>query len=93
MRRSGTNRIIRRVTGALELPKETALNLPVITMTGAEELLIENYRGLVEYTGELVRIYAGAFTVRVEGTGLVLARVAAEFITVCGRITNVAFVY
>ena len=34
----------RNVVNALELPKEVILNLPFISLTGKEELIIENYK-------------------------------------------------
>ena len=48
--------IKRMLTAALELPKEIALNLPVISIIGAEEVGIENYKTIIEYSAEQVRI-------------------------------------
>ena len=39
-----------------ELPKDVALGMPVLTVTGQMELCLENYRGILEYTDSLVRI-------------------------------------
>ena len=34
-----------------ELPKDVALGMPVLTVTGQMELCLENYRGIIEYPG------------------------------------------
>ena len=46
----------KNMTEALELPKEIMLNLPLISLVGREEVTIENYRGILEYSEEVVRI-------------------------------------
>ena len=49
----------RNVVNALELPKEVILNLPLISLTGKEELIIENYKGIIEYGDEVMRVNTG----------------------------------
>lgn len=45
----------RNMTEALELPKEILLHLPLISFIGQEEVTIENYKGILEYSEETVR--------------------------------------
>ena len=40
--------IKRNFAEALEIPEEIVLNLPLITMTGRERLVVENYKGVIE---------------------------------------------
>lgn len=40
----------RNMTEALELPKEILLHLPLISFIGQEEVTIENYKGILEYS-------------------------------------------
>ena len=45
------------LSAAFEIPKEVALNVPLISLRGREEVVIENYRGIIEYiTGEKMLI-------------------------------------
>ncbi|HAP32444.1 MAG TPA: hypothetical protein DCQ14_05255 [Firmicutes bacterium] len=39
-----------------ELPKELLLNLPRITLIGDIQMLLENYGGIIQYNGELLRL-------------------------------------
>ena len=32
------------------VPKDVAMGLPILTITGTDELCVENYRGITEYT-------------------------------------------
>ena len=59
----------RNITEALELPKEILLHLPLISFIGQEEVTIENYKGILEYSEETVRIGTAAGVLRLEGQG------------------------
>ncbi len=82
-----------KITKALELPREIVLDLPLISMVGNDELLIENYRGLIEYTGEKMRINTKAGVVRIEGKNLVLKHITSENVLINGKILRFEFLY
>ena len=79
------------VTEALELPKEIMLNLPLISLIGREEVTIENYKGILEYGEEPVRIGTAAGVLRLTGKGLCLKQLSAECMVVTGKIDNLHF--
>ena len=81
----------KNVTEALELPKEIMLNQPLISMVGREEVTIENYKGILEYGEETVRIGTAAGILRLTGKGLCLKQLSAECMVVTGRIENLSF--
>lgn len=82
----------RNVTDALELPKEVMLNLPLISLTGKEELSIENYKGIMEYGEETIRVNTAAGTIKIQGKELLLKQLTAECIVITGAILRVEFV-
>lgn len=81
----------RNVVNALELPKEVILNLPLISLTGKEELIIENYKGIIEYGDEVMRVNTAIGVLRIEGKGLLLKQLTSECIVVTGTIKGVLF--
>ena len=81
----------RHVADALELPKEVLLNLPLISLIGKEEVGIENFKGILEYHEETVRVNTTAGVLRIEGHGLKLKQLTAEQIVVTGQIKALAF--
>ena len=44
-----------KMISAMDLPKDVIQNASVITILGRNELCIENYRGIIEYTDTLIR--------------------------------------
>jgi sporulation protein YqfC len=88
---SGESGFGRRLAEMLELPKEVVFNLPVIQSLGNEEISITNYKGLVEYNEQYVRISAGTGIIQLEGIRLVLRKVTADHITVSGRFKKIEF--
>ena len=45
-----------KMVSAMDLPKDVIQNASVITILGRNELCIENYRGIIEYTDTLIRV-------------------------------------
>lgn len=81
----------RRVADALELPKEVLLNLPLISLIGKEEVGVENFKGILEYHEETVRVNTTAGVLRIQGQGLKLKQLTAEQILVTGQIKTLEF--
>ena len=43
------NKMRNRLNRALEVPAEVNLNVPKVTILNFEEMVIENYKGILEY--------------------------------------------
>lgn len=72
----------------LEIPKELASGAPKITITGFEEMLIENYKGILEYEENLVRINTFMGVVIVNGINLSLNQLTEDDMLVKGQIDS-----
>lgn len=81
----------KNMTEALELPKEIMMNLPLITFVGREEVTIENYKGILEYGAETVRIGTTAGVLRLTGKTLHLKQLSAECMVVTGSVEKMEF--
>ena len=46
----------KRFNDILEIPKEIYTNIPNFIITGFEEMIIENYKGILEYEDYYVRV-------------------------------------
>lgn len=80
--------ISKRLSDFFEIPKEITLNVPLITITGNSEMTIENYKGVIEYTEEKIRINTSCGIMRIEGKNLFLKQITAEHILVTGLISH-----
>ena len=80
-----------RAANFFSLPKEVALDLPLLTATGRGELSIENYKNLLEFSAEKIRIRTRDGIVDVTGEGLMLKQITSENVLVTGKISGVSF--
>jgi len=77
-----------KMTNLLSLPKEIALNLPLILATGRNEINIENYKNLIEFTDTKIRIQTSVGAFSIEGQSLNLKQITTEHILVTGKISS-----
>ena len=82
---------IHRLAGLLELPQDIVLDLPRMTMLGNIQMLVENHKGIIEYTPELVRIRLKQGELVINGSDLVLGNLQAEQILVEGTMNEIRF--
>ncbi len=81
-----------KVAEVLELPKEVVLNIPKLTMLGAGNLVIENYKGIIEYDDSKIRVNTGTGTIRITGERLFIKEITSEDIMVDGEIKSLEFI-
>lgn len=74
----------------LELPKDLVMDLPRITLLGDMQLLVENHRGIIEYTAERIRISTNSGILTIEGSKLTLRNIFPEEIAVDGKISGIS---
>lgn len=77
---------------AANLPKDLALGLPVVHVTGKTEVCIENYRGILEYTDSLVRVQTKCGQLRFTGKHLQIAYYRNDEMKITGRIMAMEYV-
>ena len=75
----------------LELPKEIYSNVPKITITGFDEMIIENFKGILEYEEFFVRINTYIGIVNINGYNLSLENMTDDDIKVTGKIESFDF--
>lgn len=79
---------IRKIDELLELPKEVCSNVPKIIITGFDEMIIENFKGILEYEEFFVRINTHVGIVNINGYGLSLENMTDDDIRVKGKIES-----
>lgn len=85
-------KVRRTMAEILEIPGEIALDLPKIILVGNVQVIIENHRGIVEYTAESVRVIVPAGEVGVRGRQLVLRNILPDELCIEGQIESVRFI-
>lgn len=72
----------------LELPKEVCSDIPKVIVTGFDEMIIENFKGILEYEEFFVRINTYIGIININGFNLNLENMTNDDIKVTGKIES-----
>lgn len=78
-----------RLDRLLEMPKEIYSDVPKITITGFGEIIIENYKGILEYEEFFVKIKTYIGNININGYQLELENMTNDDIKVKGKIESI----
>jgi len=78
-----------KINDILEFPKEIGSNNPRITMIGFNKLLIENYKGILEYEEFFIKINTYIGIININGFNLELNNLTDDDILVTGKIDSI----
>ncbi|MBI2874737.1 MAG: sporulation protein YqfC [Firmicutes bacterium] len=87
----GRGFVSRWVVDGLELPREVVMDLPRISIIGDGQVKLENYRGLLEFSPDLVRIKLARGELAIKGDGLAIKSLFPEELTIEGKIAGLSF--
>lgn len=73
----------------LEIPVEVTTNIPKITLIGFEQLMIENYMGVIEYEEYLVKINTSIGIIIIEGNKMNLNQINENNVLISGEISKI----
>lgn len=85
----GTRRY--RMADAANLPKDEVLGVPILTLTGHYEVNIENYRGILEYTEQLIRINVRSGQIRITGKSLEINYYTTTDMKITGKVEKIEY--
>ena len=77
-----------KIDKLLDLPKEVYSNEPKIIITGFDEMIIENFKGILEYEEFIVRINTYIGIININGYNLNLENMTNDDIKVTGKIES-----
>jgi len=80
---------ISKLDRLLEIPEEVYSNTPKITITGFDEMIIENFKGILEYEDYYVRINTSIGIININGIELKLENMTNDDIKVKGNIESI----
>ena len=79
----------KRLDKILEIPEEVYSNTPKITITGFNEIIIENYKGILEYEEFFASISTYIGVVNINGYNINLEKMTNDDIKITGKIESV----
>lgn len=79
------------INDLLEMPKEVVSNEPRLTIIGFNEILIENYKNILEYEEFYIKINTHTGVLNINGYNMNLEQMTEDDIKVIGRIESIDF--
>ncbi|MCI9021279.1 MAG: sporulation protein [Eubacterium sp.] len=86
-----SSEIKQSVVRAFDLPADLAYGSVLVSVTGQNELLIENYRGILEYKDEHIRIQAKDCRILIVGKQLKIEYYTNEEMKIKGFIEQILY--
>ncbi len=81
-----------RMADELNVSKEMILDVPKMVFIGDREVVVENYKSIVEYTETKIVLEANPRGLRFLGQGLEIKSITREMLFITGKITKLEFV-
>ena len=81
--------IVEKLAGSLALPEELLPGTARLTLTGGDQVRIENHRCLLSFAPDAVEVGCGKLRLRIRGDGLELRGMERDALYITGRILSV----
>ncbi|MDD4171729.1 MAG: sporulation protein YqfC [Syntrophomonas sp.] len=83
--------ISKAMADLLEIPADLVLDLPRLTITGRNELYLENHKGIIEYSTVRMRINLSRGFLEVNGDNLEIQALMPDEMRVIGEISSIKY--
>ena len=77
---------------SLKLPRDSVLGDSIITVTGNKDILIENYKGILQYSDELILLQGKNCKIELKGKRLNIVYYTNEDVKISGMIASICFI-
>ena len=91
LRKPKLNQVKSNIVESLELPRDIMYGAVIITAMGRSQVLVENYKGIIEYTREKIRLQTKNCQVTVQGKQLVVEYYTNEEMKITGFIQGISY--
>ena len=82
---------VKKLDEILEIPVELSTDIHKVTIVGFERVLIENYRGILEYQDYFVRVNTHIGILNINGFNLNLEEMTTDDLLITGKIESIDF--
>lgn len=80
-----------KIAEKLNIPEDISKDVSIVTITGSSEIYIENYKGIIEYGKECVKIQMKCSRITVTGKGLEIVYYTNEDMKITGEIVSICY--
>ena len=79
------------IVDSLKLPRDMAMGACIVTALGNEQVMVENYRGILEYTQNSIVLQSKTCRIAACGCGLKIAYYTNEDMKIEGKISEIRY--
>lgn len=76
---------------SLKMPRDLVYQDAVITLTGNSKILLENYRGILEYSHNHILVQTKRCRIRIQGENLEVLYYTNDEMKVSGRFSGISY--
>lgn len=80
---------VRKINNILEFPEEISSYEPKITLMGFGKVMVENYKGILEYENFFIRLNTYVGVININGFNLSLNEMTDENLLITGKIESI----
>lgn len=82
---------LERFADAVDMPKDIIPDCAKITTYNDNQIIVENYKGIIEYTNEKIRIKTGGRILCISGCGMCISAITECDILIEGKFSSVGW--
>lgn len=83
--------IKQKIYNAMDIPKETFMNIPLTTIMGNDEIIVENYKAVIDYKSDMIKINTKIGQVKITGKNINIKHIKKDEIHITGVIKNIEY--
>ena len=87
-----TEQINKKTAEILQMPKDSASDIPKMIVTGREQLYCCGCKGIRLYTDTQIRFAASGGIISISGSNLMIKSIDEDEITISGKINMIEFI-
>ena len=91
MRKEKREQLTRQLTKSLELPRDLMLGASIVTVTGRRDLAIENYKGILEYRQDKIRLLLKNGQLEITGRNLKIDYYTNDDMKITGQVDKLEY--
>lgn len=84
--------ITHKLADLFDIPLDTVIDWPRMTLSGNKNITITNHRGVIEYDQNMVRINTRFGELKISGSGLTILSAVKEEVVVEGKINQLEWI-
>lgn len=88
----GKKSVMERMSERLNIPTDILAGAPILMATGKNQICIENYKGIIEYNGNLIRVQTKICKISIEGKNLNIDYFTEDEMRISGMIQSIKYI-